>query len=415
MTDIESLTPGERLTIIDFNDRVKRALLRLRRVSSRCPRLLAAVSGGVDSVAMLAALVGIARSGGCEVEAVHCNFHLRGAESDRDAGSVADLCADLGVKLISPDIDIPAYRRAHPGLSIEMACRETRYKAFRRLLTEHHLDRVAVAHHSDDNAETLLLNLLRGAGSRGLKGMVEDTGTVWRPLLDFDRSEIEAYVRVCGLPYVTDSTNLTSEYRRNFLRLEVIPLLETRWPAARSSLARSAALLAEENALLTATLNTLSPSGSRELPYKTVKDCVAPLTLVRHFITPFAGTRLQAEEMVRSCGRPGGEWRLGGEKGEWTVYARREGWEIRKTALESELPPLTCRCIEMTPEAWREMRSRRDARVLYLPRPLDHYRVRTVREGDRIAPLGMRGTKLVSAIIKDAGIPRERRSAIRVV
>lgn len=416
MTDIDTLTPGERLAINDFNDRVAHALQRLRRLTLHRPRLLAAVSGGADSVALLASLAAVARRGACDVEAVHCNFHLRASESDRDADSVARLCADLGVPLTVLDIDIPAYRRGHPGVSVEMACRETRYDAFRRMMGERGLDRVAVAHHADDNAETLLLNLLRGAGSRGLKGMVEDTGTVWRPLLDFSRSETEAYVRALGLPYVTDSTNLKSEYRRNFLRLEVLPLLETRWPSARASLARSAAILAEENALLTATLDSLCPPGSRYLAYSVAERCVAPVTLLRHFIAPYGGTRLQAEEMARSCGRPGGFWRLKSAPGsrEWGVYAMGEGWEIRSLLVE-EPAPLTCQRIEMTPEAWAEMRSRRDAKVLYLPRPLEEYQVRTVREGDRIAPLGMKGSRLVSSILKDAGVPRERRASVRVV
>lgn len=415
MTDTDSLTSGERLTIRDFNGRVLQALRRLRRLTSHPPRLLAAISGGADSVAMLAALAVAERKGECELEAVHCNFHLRGAESDRDAECVFSLCADMGMDLVSLDIDIPAYRREHPGVSVEMACRETRYDAFRRLMAERQLDRVAVAHHSDDNAETLLLNLLRGAGSRGLKGMVEDTGTIWRPLLGFERSETEAYVRVLGLPYVTDSTNMKSDYRRNFLRLEVLPLIETRWPSARASLARSATLLAEENALLTATLNTLCPTGSRALAYSVVRDCVAPVTLMRHFITPYGGSRLQAEEMVRSCDRPGGKWRLGGESGAWIAYARNEGWEIRSAEAAIDRQPLNWRRIEMTPEAWEEMRSRHDAKVLYLPRPLDEYLVRTVREGDRIEPLGMRGSRLVSAVLKDAGIPREIRQEVRVV
>lgn len=375
------------------------------------PRLLAAVSGGADSVALLRVLAGVMERGRLEVEAVNCNFHLRGVESDRDSLFVSDLCRSLGVKLHSVGFDVESYMASHPGTSVEMACRELRYAEFRRLLREGGFDRIAVAHNSDDNAETLLLNLMRGAGSRGLRGMVADTGEIVRPLLGVSRREIEEYLALLGQTWVTDSSNLSSDYRRNFLRLEVLPLLETRWPSARASLARSASLLAEENSLLEEALDRICPSGSREIPYSAVNGCKAPVTLLRRFIAPFGGTPSQAREMADACGRPGGRWSLTSGH---TAAAMSGSFRIEEPADEEERP-LTCERVDVTSGLWREIRGTRGAGVLYLPRPLAEYVVRRPAAGDRMRPLGMRGSRLLSDIMKDSGIPVGRRHRLRVV
>ena len=148
-------------------------------------KVIAGVSGGADSVALLRGLVNI----GVDVEVVHCNFHLRGEESERDRKFVEILCSDLGVSLDVVDFDVESYRRVNGG-SVEMACRELRYAYFEEKMETLHADRIAVAHNSDDNAETLLLNLFRGAGISGLRAMKPDTGRVVRPLLDISRREI---------------------------------------------------------------------------------------------------------------------------------------------------------------------------------------------------------------------------------
>lgn len=180
--------------------------------------VLVAISGGADSVALLHVLV---RSG-YECIAAHCNFHLRGEESDSDEAFVRSLCESLCVQLYIAQFDTKSYA-SQKHVSIEMAARDLRYDWFFSLLDELKIPVVAVAHHADDAAETFFLNLTRGTGVRGLAGMKSVQGRVVRPLLSVSRHEIELYCKANGLDYVTDCTNNSDDYARNRIRHHVIP------------------------------------------------------------------------------------------------------------------------------------------------------------------------------------------------
>lgn len=183
--------------------------------------VLVAVSGGADSVALLHRLL---RSGyRCTV--AHCNFHLRGEESDRDEAFVRDLCRRLDVELLVAHFDTKAHAAANHQ-SIEMAARELRYEWFAKILDQRGIQAVAVAHHADDAAETTLLNMTRGTGLRGLTGMKPKVGRVVRPMLNFSRADIENYCRANKLDYVDDSSNASDDYARNKIRHHVIPALK---------------------------------------------------------------------------------------------------------------------------------------------------------------------------------------------
>lgn len=176
----------------------------------------------------------------------HCNFHLRGDESDADAAFVRDFAAAAGVKLHMADFDTAAFATEH-GVSIEMAARELRYRWFDSLCREYGYEAVCVAHNANDNAETLLLNLVRGTGLRGLCGMAEESrnpygdSLVRRPMLGWSRARIEEYAASHGLAYRTDSSNLSSEYKRNLIRNEVMPLLQKLNPSLLDTLTRDIA------------------------------------------------------------------------------------------------------------------------------------------------------------------------------
>ncbi len=180
--------------------------------------VLVAISGGADSVALLHILV---RSG-YECVAAHCNFHLRGAESDSDEAFVRRFCGSLGVPLHVAQFDTLGFA-SRKRVSIEMAARDLRYEWFFSLLDQLAIPVVAVAHHADDAAETFFLNLTRGTGLRGLAGMKTVQGRVVRPLLSVSRHEIELYCKANGLDYVTDCTNNSDDYARNRIRHHVIP------------------------------------------------------------------------------------------------------------------------------------------------------------------------------------------------
>ena len=186
-------------------------------------KVLLAVSGGIDSMCM-ADMFG--RAGG-EFAVAHCNFHLRGEDSDADAELVESWARAHGVRFFRADFDTAAYASEH-GISIEMAARELRYAWFARVASENGFDAVAVAHNANDNAETLILNLLRGTGLRGICGMSKErplSGPVMliRPMLGMTRAEIEEYAVKHGVEYREDRTNAENEAQRNRIRNEVFP------------------------------------------------------------------------------------------------------------------------------------------------------------------------------------------------
>ncbi len=206
-------------------------------------RLLVGLSGGADSVALLCMLL----EAGCDVTAVHVNHGLRGAESDGDEAFVQTLCTRLNVPLLT-------YRACPPEKPGEGWAREARYGFFRQAMQATEADALALAHHRDDQAETLLLHLLRGAGLNGLTAMAADSNMagmrILRPLLPYSREELRAYLEEKNQPWREDASNADVRYLRNALRGEVLPLLERLAPGAAARIANTAALLQEDEAVL---------------------------------------------------------------------------------------------------------------------------------------------------------------------
>lgn len=190
-------------------------------------KVIVGVSGGADSTALLLILLRL----GYRVHAVHCNFHLRGSESDRDQQFVTDLCNRLGVELEICQYNTQQYASDH-GISIEMAARELRYADFERIMHKCGASAVCIAHHRDDSVETILLNLIRGTGIKGLTGIKPRNGHIIRPLLCVSRQDIENWLNEIGQPYVTDSTNLETDYTRNKIRNQLLPLMRSINPDA---------------------------------------------------------------------------------------------------------------------------------------------------------------------------------------
>ncbi len=188
--------------------------------------VLVAFSGGADSLALLHML----NVNGVNVYAAHCNFNLRGEESDSDEAFVRQFCEKYDVPLFVNSFDTKEYSKQE-GVSIEMAARDLRYNWFQNLVKENGLDWIATGHHKDDSIETFFLNLIRGTGVKGLTGIKAVTGNIIRPLMSFSRKQLEAYCNENGLKYRTDSSNLESVYTRNKIRNEIIPLFQSLNPS----------------------------------------------------------------------------------------------------------------------------------------------------------------------------------------
>lgn len=217
-----------------FALRVKR-YIETNQLLSANGLYLVALSGGSDSVALLRVMIDL----GYRIEAMHCNFHLRGAESDRDEAFCENLCAEQNVPFHRAHFDTMSYAALHK-VSIEMAARELRYNYFEKLRADLAADGILVAHHRDDSVETLLINLIRGTGLHGLQGISCKNGYIIRPLLDVSRDEIIDYLDDAKQKYVTDSSNNIDDVTRNKIRLNIIPLLNKINPSASVDIAKTA-------------------------------------------------------------------------------------------------------------------------------------------------------------------------------
>lgn len=392
-------------------------------------RLLVALSGGADSVALLR-LAAEAKAAGA---AAHCNFRLRGEESDRDERFVRTLCQRLGVRLFVRRFDTAA-QAAASGESIEMAARRLRYGWFRTLCKQERLTGVAVAHHRDDNAETFLLNLLRGTGLKGLTGMRRDRTEnglrIVRPLLDLPKRDILDYLEALGQDYVADSTNADPHYRRNLIRHEILPLLHTINPRIGQTLHETAQRLAEAE--------LLCRYGSDRLREEAVKgnaleegmeiDCgalhrmPAAAALLHEWLSPYGFTATQTGEAfeMRTGGiTESGQWLLTRTPAKLLLHRRPE--PIAPIALpmqggKAELPDGRTLTIEsLKAESLTEIPKGRETAVLdadCLEGPLC---LRSVREGDRFTPFGMKGSRLVSDYLTDHHRSRVDKLAALVV
>ena len=272
-------------------------------------KVLVALSGGADSVTCAFALKKI----GLEIMALHCNFHLRGEESNRDMTFVRNFCNEQKIPLKEIEFDVEEYLKIHKGESLEMACRKLRHEWFDNQLNDLRYDRIVTGHNADDNIETLFLNMLRGAGTRGLKGMLPDTGKIWRPLLSFFRKEILEYLQINNLNFVVDSTNLKSDYRRNYLRNEIIPLMRNKWSGFDKAMLHTLSHLKEENKIVESSIDKILSRNHSSIPVDEIMDFPAPLLLLKRFIDPlgpFVATPQEVLDAINANKPHIRKWRL---------------------------------------------------------------------------------------------------------
>ncbi|MBE6754012.1 MAG: tRNA lysidine(34) synthetase TilS [Ruminococcaceae bacterium] len=222
--------------------------------------VIAALSGGADSVALLHALQVLSQEYGIALRAVHVNHCIRGGEADRDQHCCEQLCARLGIDLRCFRCDVPAWA-AERGIGMEEAGREVRYRCFDEAAADWRQENggdtdtrylTATAHTLSDNAETVLFNMARGSGTAGMRGIPPVRGSIVRPLIGCTRRQIEAYCAENSLEWVTDSTNSDTEYSRNLIRAEVIPLLRRLNPSLDGAMGRLSHAAREDDELLTA-------------------------------------------------------------------------------------------------------------------------------------------------------------------
>lgn len=355
-------------------------------------RVLVALSGGADSVALLRLLCAL----GYDCRAAHCNFHLRGTESDRDEAFVRRMCREQGVTLYVTHFDTQEEARRRK-VSIEMAARDLRYAWFEEVRKECGAAVIAVAHHSDDSVETLLLNLIRGTGLNGLRGIRPKNGRVVRPLLCMNRQEILTCLKEMGQTYVTDSTNLQNLYTRNKIRLDLLPLMQTINPSVKENLLKMTAHLEGvahiyQKAIDESRRRVMTAEG---ISIEALEQECEPETVLYECLSPLGFRAAQVSEMYQS---------LKGQSGKEFVG---RGWRAVKDRRMLLLAP-----IEEMEEPRLQWEERRLTSDFVIPRDkqvacLDADKLkapltlRRWRDGDTFVPFGMKGRKRVSDYLTD--------------
>ena len=416
---------------------------------------LLAVSGGMDSMCMLDLFSKVLPVE--EFAVAHCNFSLRGEESDGDQALVEQYAASLGVRIFVKRFDTVGYAR-EKGISIEMAARDLRYGWFAELCREHSFDVLAVAHNANDNAETLMLNLLRGTGLNGLHGMnsfsLNDVshpviandvsypviarravGPTWqspnifRPLLDFTRKQIEGHVLANRVPYRHDSSNFESDYKRNKIRNEVFPVFEKINPSVVRTLNREIGYFTEAGSIVDEWCRSQLPSVlSDESRHLTIDIAVLMAIpqwryLLYYILSPYGFNHqlLASIESLLTSSRTQSGKRF--ESDTHVLYTERESLVLtEKTDLTSPMDNALSQCddimvvrgagvynfngrrfkvelVDRTPELSLKQPFGTllfDADVMRFP-----FVCRRWRQGDWLIPFGMRGKKKVSDIFTD--------------
>ena len=372
-----------------------RNYIRQHHLLEEGARVLVGLSGGPDSVC----LARILDSLGYGVVAVHCNFHLRGDESQRDEQFVVSLCQQMGWELHRVDFDTQTYAQ-HRKISIEMAARELRYEHFRSLLHDTQAHVIAVGHHQDDNIETLLLNAVRGTGIRGLCGMQPRNNDVVRPLLCLTRQEILAHLADIQQDFVTDRTNLEDAYARNKVRLDVLPLLEHINPGAMKNLASTQENLTEvmkvyQQAMQQSLAECVEQRANGEIYIHIAKlqSHPSPISILHETLSSLGFNKAQMEDMLHTLHESGKVFTAEGRR------ALVDRQHIIVEAAHYPMPAIHQEVVDV-----QDLHMQKDPSHAYLDADKLHgeLTLRTPRTGDTFAPFGMGGKrKLLSDFLTD--------------
>lgn len=389
-------------------NKVKQFIAEKHLLKADCLYLVA-LSGGADSVALLLVLKEL----GYSIEAVHCNFHLRGEESLRDEQYCKGLCERENIPLHIAHFDTKEYADLHK-VSIEMAARDLRYKYFFQLKDDLQAAAICVGHHKEDSVETILINLLRGTGLSGMMGISPDANSIIRPLLSVSRQEIEQYLEERKVNYVTDSTNMIDDVVRNKIRLNIIPLLKEINPSVNDAILTTAQHLTDANIILQDSLEKTVKKGvlqsgeSIKIDLSVVKSFPVPTYFLFHVLKPLGFTTTQIEEIGRHTdGQTGQIWtstthELTHDRGFIYVHERQtegrsklvlpeKGRYVFDDKCSVRLSETAIRGEEGTVFSRNPLVADLDASLVRFPLTL-----RRTQEGDRFVPLGMQGSQLVS-------------------
>ncbi|KAA6301866.1 MAG: tRNA(Ile)-lysidine synthase [Candidatus Ordinivivax streblomastigis] len=373
-------------------------------------KIIVGLSGGADSVVLLYALQRL----GYSCVAAHCDFHLRGEESFRDEQSACTFAASLQIPFLKTDFDTlgAAHQRA---ISIEMAARDLRYEWFEHIRQEQQADVIAVAHHRDDSIETMLLNLIRGTGIKGLGGIKPKNGRIIRPLLGVSKQEIMHFAQENALPFVTDSSNLQEDFTRNKIRLSLIPLLQSINPSIEESLVQTMAYLNEAGKIYDRHIQEAIPavfdeeSGRIHIPL--LKTFPSPESILFELLKNYGFESERIGDIAHAIDSQSGKefysehYRLVKDRDAFLLSVRTINHEpttylLSPTTREIQQPlKLRMRLEEIT----SDFQIKKENAVAYLDADILQFPfiVRKWKQGDKFVPFGMTHFKKLSDYFND--------------
>lgn len=398
---------------------VRTYIERFQLLTSKDP-VLVGLSGGADSVALLHILVRL----GYSCIAAHCNFHLRGEESDRDEIFADNVAKQLNVPFYKKDFDTTAYAQQN-HLSIEMAARELRYQWFEQLRKDIQAQVIAVAHHQDDSVETFLLNMVRGTGVRGLSGIQPKNGMIVRPLLSVDRAKILEWLAKENINFQTDSTNLSDAYTRNFIRLRVLPLLEKLNPSVKEAILRTSNHLSDLEKVYLSWLEKerIQLIDSQQRIYiPQLLDSIAPQSLLYELIKPFGFTRILSDSIFKSLERqpgkifttPDTKYQIIKDRDFLIITTPKEKDNTVYSIMDNDTIEYPIKLKTYSKEIDPTFKIQKKISLAYfdydkLTFPLT---IRTWCKGDSFIPFGMKGRKKISDYFADRKFNRTQKDQI---
>ena len=390
----------------------------------RGEHLLIALSGGADSVALTCLLAQSREKYALRLTAAHLNHGIRGADADADAALCRKLCDRLGIELIEGRADVPRIARGR-GQGLEAAAREARYRFLREARLRCGANRIALAHHLDDQAETVLMHLLRGTGPEGVCGMARKSGDLYRPLLEIRKAALMQYLKAEGICWREDATNGVADNPRNALRLNVLPEIEKSYPSAAESIARYARIARIESDCIARQTDSFFAERVERGPWGwRIASGPAEEAVLRRCIRRICGSDLPAQRLdaaVALWELPRGRSELGGG---WTAERTNGALYLLPATAQApaEVPlnpngttvlPGVCRVYveagEFPIEPENPLVEVVDADAL------DGAVLRTRQSGDRIHPLGAPGDRLLSDYLIDRRIDRPLRGFLPLI
>lgn len=390
-----------------FINTVKR-FIDQKSLLNKDSHVLVALSGGADSVCLLLLLAKLQY----KVTAVHCNFRLRGEESQRDENFVRDLCLKNGIKLYVRSFDTHQYA-VQNKISIEMAARDLRYAYFEQLRNEIGADAIAVAHHRDDSVETFIMNAVRGTGIRGLGSIQPRNGYVIRPFLCVSHDEILCELQDYGQQYVTDSTNYETVYTRNKVRLDIVPLLRSLNSSASENIFTTIMNMQETLKIYNSFIEEMKRKCVSEendaciVSMTQIRACISPISVLYEILSEKGFNRNQVCEMldITDSGRTFISSRDDTDNHVNIALIDRNRIIIRRKSSDdfeivglSDYPNIKVSVVDVS-----DVEINSNPRFAYIDedKVKGHLFVRKVEPGDKFRPFGMKGFKLVNDLLTD--------------